>query len=698
MRLTPLLAITLLATTLQSAEVTPDNPVGWRRDGTGRYPEAKPPMHWGRWVKGLWWDLRCQPDKPAGDDPGSARPLDMGMPADWLIVGPFPLEKFSKNLDDEILSAEADAQPRLGDKVRDIAWQSHRISMVNQCLSYGDQVIDFAFAYGQREKLEWQNHPGTLPPMMAYAHTYIHSKTAGKVLLDFVGQGAAKVWLNGQVVKTGPVELKAGWNRLLAKVASSSRLFHFTAHLAPLPPYEYETKNVAWMTRLPGTGWGSPIVVGDRIFVHCDVASFVCLDKNTGRILWVRSNGFYESLSARQKQEFPGIDEKLGPLSQKLQASIDELLPQLNECISNTGLPRDREDAVNKKIKEKMAIEQSMIKALQQVNRHRFRYWDQHRGTSNRTACSDGRHVWGIFMGGSKGMGGDTLACFDLDGKVIWRLNLGDNDVPEHGDHGSPLVVGDRLLFATNYTTYCCEKMTGKVLWTQKDTRNDYGGGSVVRVRIWNDDFIYTPHGSLLRISDGKAIRQGDGEWDNTGTATPCVDGNVIYAFGHGYGLLLPEAMPDGPFKSNFLFKYGREKLKLDEVISTFGNSLVASPLVVDDVLYVVTQGGGLMALDKKTGQAIYKQLLTDLSPRLTWVFCVGVCGSPTLAGKYIYITDNQGQTVIVEPGRTFKQVAKNILMNYAGVRAEENQSTPWFEGDRMYYRGSSYMYCIRED
>ena len=69
---------------------------------------------------------------------------------------------------------------------------------------------------------------------------------------------------------------------------------------------------------------------------------------------------------------------------------------------------------------------------------------------------------------------------------------------------------------------------------------------------------------------------------------------------------------------------------------------------------------------------------------------------SPTLAGKHIYLMDNQGHTVIIEPGRTYKEVARNSLQDSTSQGEQiQNVSTPVFEGTRMYYRTPTYLYCI---
>lgn len=52
-----------------------------------------------------------------------------------------------------------------------------------------------------------------------------------------------------------------------------------------------ETEGVRWKTALPGRGHGSPIVVGDRLFLATadpvkQSQSMLCLDRATGKILW----------------------------------------------------------------------------------------------------------------------------------------------------------------------------------------------------------------------------------------------------------------------------------------------------------------------------------------------------------------------------------------------------------------------------
>ncbi len=60
------------------------------------------------------------------------------------------------------------------------------------------------------------------------------------------------------------------------------------------PPQTWSaTSNVAWKIKLPGTGAGSPIVVGQRVYLNCaeefgKQRSLLCIDAGDGRQLWNR--------------------------------------------------------------------------------------------------------------------------------------------------------------------------------------------------------------------------------------------------------------------------------------------------------------------------------------------------------------------------------------------------------------------------
>lgn len=61
-----------------------------------------------------------------------------------------------------------------------------------------------------------------------------------------------------------------------------------------LPLVWSATSNVIWKAEVPGEGWSSPIVQGDRVFVTTateggETCRVICLDRKTGKLLWNRS-------------------------------------------------------------------------------------------------------------------------------------------------------------------------------------------------------------------------------------------------------------------------------------------------------------------------------------------------------------------------------------------------------------------------
>ena len=68
---------------------SPQCPVGWRGDGTGRYPGANPPVHWGQGLKQLG-ELRCAASVPKANGAADAAPATLGFFTEWLVAGPIP--------------------------------------------------------------------------------------------------------------------------------------------------------------------------------------------------------------------------------------------------------------------------------------------------------------------------------------------------------------------------------------------------------------------------------------------------------------------------------------------------------------------------------------------------------------------------------------------------------------------------------
>lgn len=78
----------------------------------------------------------------------------------------------------------------------------------------------------------------------------------------------------------------------------------------------------------------------------------------------------------------------------------------------------------------------------------------------------------------------------------------------------------------------------------------------------------------------------------------------------------------------------------------------MSSPLLVGEELYFVSDSGGMFTcLDARTGQEIYRERLSG-----------NFSASPLHADGRIYLSNREGKTFVIEPGRQFKILAENTL------------------------------------
>jgi outer membrane protein assembly factor BamB len=668
-----------------------EHPLGWRGDGSGRFPGANPPTEWGRTVKGIFMKLRCEAGKPK-EAKESGELLNMGAIRDWLIAGPFSAKDFKS--EEEFLKDEPNLVPQADEKAGDKEWKPYHISVENQSQSTGHLVLDLALHFGMKESQEWQNHPGKMEPVCAYAQTSIWSPDAGKVRLRFEGGSSRKAWFNGTPVKmpgqyegSPVVDVKAGWNNLVVKALSTKGAWNFTAVFSPVGPYEYETKNIVWMTPMPGQSWCSPIVVGERVFIGADEATLVCVNKADGKVRWMRSNTYYHAVNDEEKARFKDLEPKVKQLE-----DVCEALPAIiSAAVSTDGSGVEKNDALQKKVREKCGLEAGIRDAMAKVDK-KYVAWSNNGGWSTPTPTSDGKFVYGAFGGGDKGLGANTVACYDLDGKRIWSFFCGQTGIGEHGTHCSPALCGNFLLYRTGFQLFGFDKSNGKVLWQIK------AGGdqapSIVPIRIGTVDAAVVPTVGIVRASDGviiwKAAFRG-------GISTPVVVDGTIYGTNEEYySYKLPSA-PSDALKVDQVAKVPWKNVGF-AMPGTFTNCMIGSPLYDNGLVYAVTEGGGLSVVDAAAAKQVYSKALDILQPRLTWVFVVGICTGPNLAGKYIHIRDDQHQTLVINPGKEFKVVAKSMLQEYSAEGHQpEAQSNPFYEGGRMYYRTRAFLYCIGE-
>ncbi|MBI3829595.1 MAG: PQQ-binding-like beta-propeller repeat protein [Planctomycetes bacterium] len=691
---------------------TPEQPMGWRGDGTGRYPGATPPARWfRRAVMGATAGASYQAKKPAGDAPSKdAAKLELGIVKDWLVLGPFASDNPAADIDKAFYPDEAALQPDDGTKTGALEWKALHTSIDTQSTHYtnegtcGNFHIDFVQLFGKVNN------------QVAYAHTYLYSPTGGPFQFSMHRAGAAaKIWLNGQPTVLNPKDwasihksnqtLVKGWNRLLVKlsVAEStkpegqnpwvSKWLFAPFFSAPLPT-AYETQNIAWMTRLPGFSASSPVIVGDRLYATCGTCDLICINKKDGKVQWLTSATPVDAAGDAEKA-LPGFKDKAEPLNAELKAANDNLVKELNALNPLAGLPQDAQTKIDNLVKQKHELEKKLHDALKAADAKKYpQMYINEVSATNGTPVTDGKQVYLAAGGGSKGPGAYVVAAYTLDGQRVWSWHeaLG---AEEHGNHVTPALVDGKLIYGEGPRILAFDAQTGKVVWRDQSKAAGGYASLFVPAKIGGASVLIAQPNRILQLSDGKVLSELPNTRFFNGDPTPVLDGGMLYYNGERKDLCavkLPDS-PSGAFKP--AWKLDGKQWRI-EASSGFS---IASSLIVNGILYNVDTMGGLTTVDLASSKVLYTRRLEMYQRANRQIF--GYTASPTLGGKQLYIFDNTGCAVVLDPGPEYKEAAKNILENqiastWMDYRQESFYASPVFDEASLYIKGSEYLYCVR--
>ncbi len=108
------------------------------------------------------------------------------------------------------------------------------------------------------------------------------------------------------------------------------------------------------------------------------------------------------------------------------------------------------------------------------------------------------------------------------------------------------------------------------------------------------------------------------------------------------------------------------------------------SPVLIDGILYFLKSNSGVLsAVDAATGEPHYRnQRIAGLS---------NVFSSPVAAAGRVYLTSQDGTTVVIGSGAEFEVLATNTL-------DDGFDASPALVGNDIYLRGYQYLYAIAEE
>jgi outer membrane protein assembly factor BamB len=422
------------------------------------------------------------------------------------------------------------------------------------------------------------------------------------------------------------------------------------------PPLQWSaTKNVVWRTPMPGYGVSHPVPLGQRVFICSEPATLLCLDRDTGKILWQKTSTYSElDIPPDVRERFEGERQEVARLMKK-QSAIQKEMDQLHRSLRKDKTPQKEIDKQLQPFRKQIDALNKEKKKLTVAERYTQPGTHPTAGYSAPTPVTNGKDVFVAF-------GNGLVACFDLDGNRKW-LKLIEHTNLAFAHSGSPVLAAGKLLI--HFTDLVAlDPKTGDEVWRLKLPG---GHGTPLVTRIGDADVLLTPKGALVRAEDGKLLANHLG---SCGSNSPVLhEGVVYYVQGGVTAVRLPKSA-EGPVKLQALWK-GKVK---------GGGYWFSSPVVHDGLLYAANDQGILTALEADTGKVVYEQRLN-----------LGGSTYPSLslAGDRLFVSSDNGATVGVQPGRQYKELARNKL--------EPFRSSLVFAGKRLYVRTEKNLYCIGE-
>jgi outer membrane protein assembly factor BamB len=246
--------------------------------------------------------------------------------------------------------------------------------------------------------------------------------------------------------------------------------------------------------------------------------------------------------------------------------------------------------------------------------------------------------------------GHQGTACLDLDGNVLWR-NDSLHYAPVHGNGGSPILAGQRLIFSCDggdkRFIVALDCNTGKVLWLtdrQGEAERKFSFSTPLLIKVNGEEQVVSPGSNSVNAYDPKT---GQEIWHVR------YDGySVIPRPIYGHGLVF---ICTG-FNSAQLLAIrpdGKGDVTATHIAWTARKSVPLTPslLLAGDELYMVADGGIASCLDAHTGQIHWQQRIGG-----------NYSASPIAAGGNIYFQSEKGEGTVVKASTQFEQIAKNAL------------------------------------
>ncbi len=394
------------------------------------------------------------------------------------------------------------------------------------------------------------------------------------------------------------------------------------------------SSNVLWKTPVPGLGLSSPVVWGNRIFLSTAISGADNPQLKVG--LYGDINSVKDN--TRHRWIVYCLDGQSGRI--------------LWENTAFEGVPK--------------------------IKRH------PKSTHANSTLATDGRHLMAFF-------GSEGLYCYDLEGKLLWKKDLGVLDsgyyvAPDaQWEYGSsPVIYGNTVLIQ-------CDVLNGSfVAALNVDDGREIWRMPRSDVPTWGTPAVAEDGGNAQMIINGYRqiggydVKTGKELWRLKGggdipVPTPIVAHGMVYITGaHG---------PMAPIYAIRLNATGDISLNANETANQYvawsyprDGAYMITPLVYGDYLYNCKNNGVLSCYDARTGNRIYQERLGSGT--------TGFTASPVAGDGKIYFSSEDGDIYVISAGPRFELLATNSM-------GEVCMASPALSQGVIYFRTKSHVVAV---
>src|SRR5579885_2937069 len=253
------------------------------------------------------------------------------------------------------------------------------------------------------------------------------------------------------------------------------------------------------------------------------------------------------------------------------------------------------------------------------------------------TPATDGQRVYCVWWDGT----GLSLAAYDLDGKRVWKRDLG-KFKSQHGAGASPIVVGDKVILNNDQDgsarLQAFDAKTGKPAWEVKRTafRACYATPFVLERPGGPPELVVASTAGLAGYDPDSGKERWHWDWKFDGMAlrtvgSPVYSKGILFALsGDGSGARHAVAVRIGSqgdvTKTDLAWQNKRNRALPH----------VPGPLVLGDHLYFINDRGVAACHEAATGKQVWAEELN----------CT-VSASPVLIDGKVYAVSDDGDVIV---------------------------------------------------